>query len=275
MKICSKCGAEHEKLGKFCSRSCANSRGPRSEEFKKQVSEKLTGKKGHDLNKGKQYTERVANKCACCGKEFTCRITAPRKYCSNACWRQQAGGYRSGSGRAKTGYYKGIYCGSTYELVWVIYNIDHAVEFSRFPGFLERNNLKYYPDFLVGNTIIELKGFEDDDSVQRKTELAESFGYSVVVKRKPQLEKEFGWVKEKYQYKAVYELYDDYKPKYKLMCAYCGTEFFRNKKPKTDIVFCGRECAGKGHKGRTPIENRRNGYSFRDAASVATWPSPK
>lgn len=250
MKICSKCGAEHDKPGKFCSRPCANSRGPRSEEFKKQVSEKLTGKKGHGLNKGKQYTERVTNNCACCGKEFICRITAPRKYCSNVCWRQQAGGYRSGSGRAKTGYYKGIYCGSTYELVWVIYNIDHAVEFSRFPGFLEGNNLKYYPDFLVGNTIIELKGFEDDDSVQRKTELAESFGYSVVVKRKPQLEKEFGWVKEKYQYKEVYELYDDYKPKYKLMCDCCGTEFFRNKKPKTDIVFCGRECAGKGHKGR-------------------------
>lgn len=27
------------------------------------------------------------------------------------------GGYRKGSGRSKHGYYKGIYCGSTYELL--------------------------------------------------------------------------------------------------------------------------------------------------------------
>ena len=47
-------------------------------------------------------------------------------------YKNTRGGYRPGSGRAKTGYYKGIYCGSTYELAWVIYQIDNNKDFSRF-----------------------------------------------------------------------------------------------------------------------------------------------
>ena len=34
MKTCPKCNNIHSKDGTFCSRSCANSRGPRSLEFK-------------------------------------------------------------------------------------------------------------------------------------------------------------------------------------------------------------------------------------------------
>lgn len=37
-KDCPKCGKSHTKNGKFCSRSCANSRGPRSEETKAKTS---------------------------------------------------------------------------------------------------------------------------------------------------------------------------------------------------------------------------------------------
>ena len=44
------------------------------------------------------------------------------------------GGYREGSGRSKSGYYNGIYCGSTYELCWVIYALDTQVKFDRFKG---------------------------------------------------------------------------------------------------------------------------------------------
>jgi hypothetical protein len=35
-----------------------------------------------------------------------------------------------------------------------------------------------------------------------------------------------------------------------LKCSCCSNTFNRNKKPKTDIVFCSRKCAGEGHKGR-------------------------
>lgn len=49
MKNCLKCGSEfdpYSKWGerKYCSKKCSNSRGPRTEEFKKIVSEKLKGR---------------------------------------------------------------------------------------------------------------------------------------------------------------------------------------------------------------------------------------
>ena len=51
-KKCPSCGSGHIKPGEFCNRSCANSRGPRSEEFKRTVSAKLKGRRvGHAANK--------------------------------------------------------------------------------------------------------------------------------------------------------------------------------------------------------------------------------
>lgn len=44
-QICPKCQSIHQNKGKFCSRSCANSRGPRTSEFKIQVRKKLSYKK--------------------------------------------------------------------------------------------------------------------------------------------------------------------------------------------------------------------------------------
>lgn len=165
------------------------------------------------------------------------------------------GGYRQGSGRSKSGYYKGIYCGSTYELCWVIYSLDHNIQFTRFPGKLELDDVKYYPDFLLsdGKTIIETKGYEPQDSVDKKTKVAEHYGYTVKVLRKKDLQKEFDWVKQNYQYKEVFELYDGYKPKYDLVCVECANMFGRNKKPKTEKIFCSRSCAGKFRKKNNKI----------------------
>jgi len=261
LKNCPKCNTEfdaYSKWGerKFCSLSCANSRGPRTDDFKLKVRKKLTGVKRSTPNatKGKQFVERITRNCLCCGVEFVTTSSEDRKYCSNKCWKQQSGGYREGSGRAKTGYYKGIYCGSTYELCWVIYSIDHNVEFTRFDSCLEKDGLKYYPDFLLadGKTIIEIKGYEKQDLVDAKTKLAESFGYQVIVLRKEQLQKEFNYVAEKYStdYKT---LYDGYKPKYEYTCCNCSAKFYRDNRLKTNVVFCSRECCGKGHKGRVKM----------------------
>lgn len=161
-----------------------------------------------------------------------------------------AGGYREGSGISKHGYYKGIYCGSTYELCWVIYNLDHQVPFSRFPGKLEKDGLTYYPDFLLsdGKTIVEIKGYEKKESVDKKTNVAESFGYIVKVLRKEDLRHAFDYVANTYGTKNYFELYDGYKPKYKHICDYCETEFETDRKIKTQTKFCSRTCAGKYQK---------------------------
>ena len=55
MKICPKCGVEHIKSGTFCSRACANSRGPRSDEFKTKVRQKLFRKLKNKVNENNRY----------------------------------------------------------------------------------------------------------------------------------------------------------------------------------------------------------------------------
>ena len=37
----------------------------------------------------------------------------------------KTGGIREGAGRSKSGWYKGYYCNSSYELAWVIYSLDN------------------------------------------------------------------------------------------------------------------------------------------------------
>ena len=160
------------------------------------------------------------------------------------------GGYRPGSGRSKSGYYKGIYCGSTYELCWVIYSLDHGIGFTRFPGKLESNGVVYYPDFLLsdGKTIVETKGYESQDSVDKKTLVAEQCGYVVRVLRKIDLEFAFSYVKEKYGTNKYYELYDNYKPKFTHTCSHCNKVYDSEKVVKTTTNFCSRVCAGKYRK---------------------------
>lgn len=157
------------------------------------------------------------------------------------------GGYREGSGRSKSGYYRGIYCGSTYELCWVIYNLDHGIEFNRFPGKLTKDGLTYYPDFLLadGRTIVETKGYEKQELVDKKSKLAESFGYVVKVLRKDDLQYAFEYVERTYNTKKFYELYDGYRPKYSHVCNHCNCNFETDRKIKTDTKFCSRSCAGK------------------------------
>lgn len=162
------------------------------------------------------------------------------------------GGYREGSGRSKSGYYKGIYCGSTYELCWVIYHLDHNIKFTRFSSRLEFNGVRYYPNFLLddGKTIIETKGYESQESVDKKTAVAEHHGYTVRVLRKKDLEFAFSYVKEKYETSKYYELYDSYKPKFSYVCSHCKSAYESDKVVKVDTNFCSRVCAGKYRKSK-------------------------
>jgi hypothetical protein len=169
------------------------------------------------------------------------------------------GGYREGSGRSKSGYYRGIYCGSTYELCWVIYSLDHGIRFTRFPGRLEKDKVAYYPDFLLsdGKTIVETKGYEKEESVNRKTRVAESFGYTVVVLRKNDLKYAFEYVREKYNTSKFYDLYDGYKPKYNYVCVFCNSLFLNDRVITSKETFCGRLCAGKHRKQENNTEEVR------------------
>lgn len=241
---CENCGNYHDGTygsGRFCSSKCARgfSTKHKRAEINEKVSKKLKGLV--PSNKGKFLIERTTRHCKTCNNIFTVKINSTKEYCCGKC-NPKCGGYREGSGRAKTGYYKGIYCGSTYELVWVIYRLDHNLSVKRFDGCIEGNGIKYFPDFIENNTIIELKGYENKESVDKKTMLAKYHGYDVVLIYKENLTKEFDWVKRNYNVSNFEELYDDYSPKYEYICCGCGNTFYANKKRKTTRVFCSRKC---------------------------------
>jgi hypothetical protein len=73
-----------------------------------------------------------------------------------------SGGLRKGSGRGKKGWYKGYWCDSSWELAWVIFNLDHNIKFERnnigFEYKSKGRNRKYYPDFVINETYYEIKG---------------------------------------------------------------------------------------------------------------------
>jgi len=67
-------------------------------------------------------------------------------------------------GRGKKGWYKGYWCDSSWELAYVIYNLEHNIKFERnkkgFDYMFENRVHKYYPDFILEDgTYVEIKGY--------------------------------------------------------------------------------------------------------------------
>ena len=74
-----------------------------------------------------------------------------------------SGGYRKGSGRGKSGWYKDIWCDSTWELAWIIYAHEHNIQFTRnskkFEYSYQGKKRGYIPDFLLEDHYLEIKGY--------------------------------------------------------------------------------------------------------------------
>ena len=235
LSICPRCGIEFENKTNrtFCCRKCANVR-VHSEETKRKISSSVKKYNidnkiiNHNSKEGIIYKSRVENYyknpklCKICNNiiVYEDRNHKTCKNCRKLSWKG-TGGYREGSGRSKFGYYKGIYCGSTYELVFVIYCLDHNIKFERFNKLLTDGCIKYYPDFIVNNELVEIKGFYTE-AVQRKTDLAIKLGYKIKVLYKNDIQYMFDYVRNNYNYKNIIELYDNYKPNYKYICNNCN-----------------------------------------------------
>jgi len=75
-----------------------------------------------------------------------------------------AGGKRHGSGRGKKGWYKGIFCDSSWELAYVIYSLDNGIDIKRntesFSYYYKGQDRTYIPDFIVDGKIVEIKGYK-------------------------------------------------------------------------------------------------------------------
>lgn len=239
MFICEKCGKEHDGSfgsGRFCSKSCANSR-VHSEETKKKIGSscKIALEQWRLKNPGWLFpTLRVEDArplhklvCCICGKTFYSKCP-DRKTCSRRCSgyagvvsRKQRGTFKWGgenpnSRKSKFGFYDNIRFASTYELVYYIYCKDHGINISRntdvFSYEYEGSLHKYTPDFKheteFGAEYVEIKGYFTN-MVSIKAKSVQDAGYSISVKYESDLRECFEYVSQKYgcgkNYKILYQ----------------------------------------------------------------------
>jgi len=170
MKICPKCNSEHNKEGKFCSRKCANSRGPRTEDFKEKVRKKLLG---HNHTSKESILKSIRSKgqtpifdkpdttCVMCGN---ITHTKYRKTCSDECYtillrinsqiNIKCGGQKQTHKSMKTNINgKSYILESSYESIVADSLNENGIEWIRPEPFFYKdgkgNTRRYYPDFFL------------------------------------------------------------------------------------------------------------------------------
>lgn len=81
------------------------------------------------------------------------------------------GGYRKGSGRGKKGWYKGIFCDSSWELAFILYceikGIDVYRNYQKFEYSYQGKTYKYLPDFIIEEKFIEIKGYLNERNLAK------------------------------------------------------------------------------------------------------------
>ena len=265
--ICERCGKEFignaskYSTNRFCSRSCANSRLNISNEIKKRISESV--KKAHNSlvtkEKYAKFYQELKNQniknyyknpklCIIC-KEKIPYENKNRDTCSKECHlklQQKNASLQKVHGKGKKGYYKGFWCDSSYELAYVIYCLDHNIKIERCKEYFEYEyqgkKHRYYPDFIVDDEIIEIKGFWTE-LVDIKLKVVNK---PIKILYRQDLQFCFDYIKEVYNKveSNVIDLYDFFNEEFIYICDYCGKEFKTNKKRHTEKKFCSRKCCG-------------------------------
>lgn len=275
-KQCQQCDcvfSTNDSRKKFCTISCAakfnNKSRIMSEESKIKLSNTMKSKfkngnlfipsKSRKLN-NKTIKEKFCriDYCAYCANIFH-KISGKQKTCSKKCGTEYTkirrkngelkptGGLRERSGRGKSGWYKGYFCNSTWELAYVIYNIDHSISFSRnTKGYKYYNPEKnkwstYYPDFTINDEYVEIKGYKSKLNEYKLSGITDKI---VTILYKEDMKSIFSYVKEKYSktIENLYELYEDHRPLYQKICKVCSQLFKTDRNSK---LLCSITCAGK------------------------------
>lgn len=215
--ICELCQNEHNGSygsGRFCSKECARSFSTKAKrkEINEKVSKTLTGrispKRGKDFSLEKRY-------CPICNKELSeYSLKHKHKTCSYECGRKLSvlklkekgiytknAGFKPGSVRSRWGYYKDIYCASTYELVYLIYSLEHNIPIERNKDYFNYkiNNVskRYLPDFKINETYIEIKNFPRKE-VDIKAEAVIKQGKEIKILYYKDLEEMMNYIDSKY-----------------------------------------------------------------------------
>lgn len=163
---CGKIMTEKFGTGRFCCRTCANTR-KHSEETKKKISDSMFSyAKSDDINTSTNRSAQLqaqyfANPgyCVICNKllPYSKRTNI---FCSVEC---QTVYYAEHKGEQlrfnyKYGTYKGYECDSSWELAFVMYCLDHNIKIERCKEFfrytIDNKEHLYFPDFIVDNKIL-------------------------------------------------------------------------------------------------------------------------
>ena len=243
--ICEKCATNYQTSSswgskRFCSRVCANSRD-RPQELRDRVGTTLTSKYATNLlprrvphNKG--VTKHLPNNCVVCGK-----LTKPyRVTCSRICFseltRQNALKQEKHGGGHK-GRYKGIPCDSTYELAFLIWNLDHSVSITRceniYPYSYKGKMSSYKPDFVIEGQEIEIKGFMSERAQAKLDQNPHVF-----VVDKVEIQSFIKYVKYTYKVKDLRDLYDV--KGHQISCNHCNSMFTQGYKTQ---MYCCVSCS--------------------------------
>jgi hypothetical protein len=151
------------------------------------------------------------------------------------------GGYRRESSRGKSGWYRGYWCDSSYELAYVMYNLDYNIEFERnytkFPYSFEGKIHNWLPDFIVGDKYVEIKGYLNEKDKNKIEQFKEPLILLINEGIKPYID----YAKEKYgkNYVELYDNVNERNTKNKILkksklCLKCGKPAY-NK-------YCSGEC---------------------------------
>jgi hypothetical protein len=270
MMICELCGKEFSEKygsGRFCGSHCARSFSTSKD--RDSINRKISMSLKSSVWGNNYFKKRSVEKRTLYDKEPIlcdfCKHPLPfekrdQKYCSLECFRKDpnsrnSGGYRKGSGRGIGGFYKGFYCDSTYELVYLVYSLDNGVKIERntkkYPYTFKGKQHNYIPDFEVGDKYVETKGYHTDLVDVKKASVDDK---EVQVLYRKDLQHCFDHIYKVYGIKEsnVLSLYDNHKPVYTYTCDGCKEKFETDQKRRHVIKYCSNTCAGKYHTGRTP-----------------------
>ncbi len=262
-KICKHCNKliEYKKRdNNFCSHKCVriyyfNNSTPEERKMSEEQKLILSKKSKEYWIKNPKPKIYITKKCEFCDKDFQvykCHGNR-RKFCSKKCSNigsdnSNRGGYRGHAGNSgKFGWYKGYYCQSSWELAYVIYNLEHNINFERnskgFEYFFGEKVHKFHPDFYLPElkTYVEIKGRIRPDDIEKINQ----FKGSLIVLFKEQIIPILKYVIEKYGTNFI-ELYDGNPHKVKKnKCLSC-------EKP-AKLKYCSRQCSCRAAQKLSPF----------------------
>ena len=122
------------------------------------------------------------------------------------------GGLRLHSGRGIQGWYRGFYCRSTWELAWLVFQLDNEIEVKSCSDSFEYEwrgeKHKYHPDFIVDENYIEIKGFRYPNT-EEKIKQFPSDRNLILIEGKKEIKPYIEYVEKKYGkyfWKVLYQV---------------------------------------------------------------------